>query len=629
MRFLLFVQIASALAQNKAPLPILQPTITVVASVRDTTPRGALLPVHAGTSPNGKLIAYSTRTDLRLINATNGETRVIFDGDVHVFTWGPRGDALGLTHDDPSTGTRDVYVLHVDPSTGEPTGPAVKAARGDVNHGAFLSPDQSLIAFAEPVFDTRNRWTERAALVIAPANGAGGKRRLAEAQDLRIFRWSPDGRTVYYSGFPGETSKTIQLFSVPITGGRPTFVRDMTDDAWPRYRDPVTGVIVAAYAIPSNISVTDWSGNNPIAGVRFTRPRGVRIINTADGTTRDIIDLGGEVGVPDWFASGTRLAVLARSENGFALRTINADGTGERSFPLARAPWFRDVGSSNAHLQVSPDGKYAAFLGDTHETIELLDLTTAAQRTLVKVEGDGSAPYGLGLGQIIWNRDSESMLYVHGIWAPQHRAIREVSLTGAHKLVRALPDSLYSAHAIAFPSNTVQSPQHNSMLMLTSREQLAMVPISGGVARTLYRVTGDGVLYPGQMENPGSLSPDGKTFAIREMIGSLARQITFVSIADGSSRVTQLPFIPVPGLAWHEDGQRLLVMGREMPGWPTFIYSVPVDGSTPRVIAPVGSNRGESVIAVSPGGKLIAVTVAGTPTATFLRMNFDVSGVKR
>lgn len=39
----------------------------------------------------------------------------------------------------------------------------------------------------------------------------------------------------------------------------------------------------------------------------------------------------------------------------------------------------------------------------------------------------------------------------------------------------------------------------------------------------------------------------------------------------------------------------------------------------------MGSNRDESVIAVSPDGRLIAVKVGGTPTATFFRLDYKLT----
>src|SRR5207247_7586963 len=105
-----------------------------------------------------------------------------------------------------------------------------------------------------------------------------------------------------------------------------------------------------------------------------------------------------------------------------------------------------------------------------------------------------------------------------------------------------------------------------------------------------------------------------------------------VSVDDGSSRVLTHPFIRVSGtpvqlqeaIAWHPDGKRLFIMGRDVPDGPVSLYSVPVDGAAPRAIAPVGSNRNESVIVLSPDGRRVAVTVGGTPTATFLRLDYDL-----
>lgn len=614
----LFASFAPASAQrpSRSALPVIQPRMTVVGSIDDPTPTGGLLPIDAGISPNGKLLAYSTRGDLRLINAATGATRVIFEGNVHTFMWGPRGDALGMTHDDPQTGTRDIYVLHLDPDTGMPAGPAVKAALGPVNHGAVLSPDESLIAFAKPFWDdARAAWGERAALVVAPANG-GPIRTLAAAQDLKIGSWSPDGRTITYRGFPDASSKKRQIRSSVCrlavvsrrslamsrtTPGRVSSTRSLS--ASPRFtpshpmcRSPIG---------PARIR---WRG------VRVTQPRGLRIINATDGTTRDLIDLTAEVGVPEWFSNGNRLAIIARRNDTPVLLTLNADGTGERSYRLNVAPNFNGVGPfNNAHLQISPDGRFAAFVNE-RETIELLDLVTGTQRTLVKAKADGSAPGGLGIGQLLWNDDSKSFRYMSGDIGAVRHDVRGVTLDGVDKLVFTVPHAAYEQTAW-FPADTVASPRRDAGIVeVFDPQHLAIVPLSGGEPRTVYR---------GQIRNSGSLSPDRRTMAIRDVNDQPAKQVTLVSLDDGSSRVITHPFIPVAGLAWHPDGQGLLIIGRETQDAPTSLYSVPIDGSAPRVLAPVGSKRNESVIAISPDGRRIAVTVAGTPTATFFRLDYE------
>ena len=614
---------ASAQKSSTTALPAVQPRMTVVGSIQDATPAGALLPNDAGISPNGKLLVYSTRGDLRLIHASTGAARVIFEGNVHTFTWGPKGDALGMTHDDPKTGTRDIYVLRLNPGTGVPTGPAVKAARGGVNHGASLSPDESLIAFARPLWDgPRTSSIQRASLVVAPASG-GPARTIAAAQDLRISNWSPDGRSIYYKGFADAASKKRQIFRVPVAGGQPVLLGDVTNDPWPNRFDPLTLRVTAVYAVPPGISVTDWSGKDSLAGVRLTHPRGLRVIDMADGSTRDLIDRTAEVGVPEWFPNGNRLAVIARRIDRLVLLTLNADATDERSYTLTVPPYFAGVGpNDSAHLQLSPDGKFAAFLSAGLDTVELLDLATGAQRTLVKTQADGSAPEGVVIGQLLWSDDGRSIRYMCGIRTPARRAVREVTLGGVDKSVLALPGSLFDQtewydQTAWFPANTVASPRRDAGIVeLFDPRRLAIIPLKGGEARTVYR---------GQIRNSGALSPDRRIMAIRDVNGQPVKQVTLVSLDDGGTRVLTHPFIQIPGLAWHPDGQRLLIMGREAQDGPASIYSVPIDGSAPRAIAPVGSNRHESVIAVSPDGKLIAVTVGGTPTATFLRLDYKLT----
>jgi hypothetical protein len=254
--------------------------------------------------------------------------------------------------------------------------------------------------------------------------------------------------------------------------------------------------------------------------------------------------------------------------------------------------------------------------------MELLDLVTGVQRTLVKVQADGLAPEGLVLGELMWSDDSKSIRYMYSIRLPERRAVHQVTLGGVDKPVLALPGSLYEETAwweqtAWFPANTVASPRRDAGIVeLFDAKHLAIVPLIGGETRTVYR---------GQIRNSGALSPDRRIMAIRDVNGQPAKEVTLVSLDDSSTRIITHPFIQVPGLAWHPDGQRLLIMGREVQDGPTSIYSLPIDGSAPRVIAPVGSSRNESVIAVSPDGKRIAVTVGGTPTATFFRLDYELT----
>lgn len=620
-----------------SPLPVLEPRITVVGEVRDSTVDGAFLPIDAAVSPNGRLIAYSTREDLRMISAESPTPRVIFNGTVHTFLWNDKGNAITLTYDDPRGRTilgrtrvqpwsRDIYVLHVDPSSGIPTGPAVKAADGPVNHAVMLSPDESLVAYPRPVWDsTRNAWSDtRADLAVAPASG-GPIRTLATAQDLRVRGWSLDSRTVYFHGFPDSLGKRDELRSIPVTGGTSTSLGEADNAAWPNHTDPMTHRVTATFDVPQGISVSDWSSRDAIAGVRLTRPRGLRIINLEDGSTRDLAGPDGEVGIPDWFSGGSRLAFIERRAGRLSLVTMNVDGSARHAYTFATPPRFDGVGPDDAHLHVSPDGNYAAFLGESSETLELLDLRTGAQRRLVKVQADAMAPEGIGLGQLSWSADSKSIRYVYGQWDPRRRAVREVTLGGADRLLSPLSDSTGAFANVYFAANAGGLRGRSEQVVVLGGQRIVLVPFDGGSPRIIYR--GRILAYS------GSLSPDGHTFAVREVGDQAQHHVRLISVDDGHSRVLTHSFIRVSGtpvqaqesIAWQPHGKRLLIMGRLTPGGPVSLYSVPIDGGAPRAIAPVGSNRDESVIVLSPDGRRVAVTVGGVPRATFLRLDYDVT----
>jgi hypothetical protein len=74
-----------------------------------------------------------------------------------------------------------------------------------------------------------------------------------------------------------------------------------------------------------------------------------------------------------------------------------------------------------------------------------------------------------------------------------------------------------------------------------------------------------------------------------------------LAAVDGSSvRRVPIPFIARPGIKWHPNGQRLLMLGREKAGAPLSVYAVAINGDTPVVVAPVGSTPDEAALAVSP-----------------------------
>src|SRR5205823_10462941 len=109
------------------------------------------------------------------------------------------------------------------------------------------------------------------------------------------------------------TSPTATRYRIPLTGGTPQFIEedhpaplDVGDD-W-LMRDPVTTRPVAYMAFPPAVETAEWAGleawpgRHEIGGVRYVRPRGLRVVNLTNGSVRDLVDTTAEVvGAAEWF----------------------------------------------------------------------------------------------------------------------------------------------------------------------------------------------------------------------------------------------------------------------------------------------------------------------------------------
>ncbi|MEO6351200.1 MAG: hypothetical protein ABIP53_11170 [Candidatus Limnocylindrales bacterium] len=336
-----------------------------------------------------------------------------------------------------------------------------------------------------------------------------------------------------------------------------------------------------------------------------------------DGAIRTLVDSSIEVvGAPEWFA-GDRLAVVIRQAGKATLLIQRADGSEARTYNLLR-------GGSGDQLRVAPDGRSAVFVGRDggFGTVELLDLASGRQTTLVASPddfADGNAPEGRGIGALAWSEDSKRVLYVADIWTPTP-TVRQVTLAGVDEALRPLPVSIYGQAQIFFPS-----PTRPDVVELAGARNFAgagavvLVPIAAGLPR---------VLLP-QFALGGPLSPDGHAVAVqmptadRQGVG----EIRVVSVDGSTVRTIPLSFVPLPAaVKWHPDGRRLLALGREKSGAPLTVYSVPIDGGGASVVARVGSTRDEA-LAVSADGRFIAVTMTGTAKDTWLKLDYDVSGI--
>jgi Tol biopolymer transport system component len=487
-------------------------------------------------------------------------------------------------------------------------------AKVSANHGAFLSPDQSMIAFMQ-----WHGWYVSSIAVVPAA--AGTPRIVASGIEAHGVRWSSDGSALLYDAYVNASSPTRGRFRVPAMGGTPQLIdndRLSDQNGDDVVRDPTTGRPVATMVIPAGVDVTDLIGLLPghqaLAGIRRAATRDLRVLSTSDGSVRELAQPGaGVVGEPAWFG-GDQLAFVTRTEGQFALHTQRADGSGARSYPL--------LGISAAEqLRFSPDERYVVFLGRRggFGTIELLDLTSGKQRALTKVAydfGDGSSPEGRGIGSIAWSSDSERVLYLVDIWtgAP---AVHDVTLAGVSRSLRPLPSFIYGPPPVFFPSTS--NPAFVEFAGAGNRYgggSVSLVPIGDGPPR---------VVYPGRALG-GPLSPDGQMLAIQipQPNGQPPIQIKLASMDGSQARSLSLPFIATRVLEWHSQG--LYVLGREETGGSLNLYTVPVDGNAASVVARLGSAFDEA-LAVSPDGRFVAATVTRTGKVEFVKLQYDVSGI--
>ena len=614
-------------------LPVLPATIVELANFHDSG--SGVLPYEVALSPNGRLIAHygcanwATNMCLRIWNTQTHEEVDLVTGPVHTYAWGRKGDVIVFqTHPGPllyrgSEVSRSpaIWMIRLDSVTGRPLEPPRLVASVPVNHGVFLSPDEKWIAFAQ--------WhgSYVSSLTVIPAAG-GTPRILASGVEVHSVRWSADGSALYFRAHSNSASPTATLYRTPLTGGGAAPIEEVRPvppnvgvGAW-EVRDPATGRAVAYMAVPPALETGEWEGlaawpgRHELAAVRYVRPRGLRVVSLANGKIRDLVDTTAEViGAPEWFA-GDHVAIIVRRDDQTALVTKLYDGSDVRTYSLSH------TGNVNS-LQISPDSRYAAFIGAAggFGTVELVDLASGRQRTLVTSAddfGSGSAPEGRGLGGLAWGDDSKKVFYISDIWTATP-AVHEVTLAGSDSTLRPLPTFIYGPGPLSFPNPVgPHFVEFAGARNFQGGGAVTLVPIDGALPRVVLTEPALG----------GPLSPDGHTLAVQiaPPNGQGGVELKLIALDGSNERSLLLPFIALPGVKWHPDGQHLLVLGRQSAGAPMNVYSVPINRSSPSLVASVGSTR-EEALTVSADGRFIAVTVSGTPVATLLKLRYDVSGI--
>lgn len=284
-------------------------------------------------SLDGKTIAFSSSgTRLCLMRADGSHVHCLPIEDANRLAWSP--DSESLAYDDG----HEIYLLPVD--GGVPAPPAELLHRG---RAAVWSPDGRCLAFSSD------------GLYVTNADGSNLTLLPVEGGSARPFGWSPDGRFIFATLYPGA-GKFSQLYAVSASGGNEIRVTSNSEGHASPALSP-DGARIAFHSLRDegyNIYLMDVRGVPPVDS------------NAACLERR----LGHTDRHPAWSPDGTKIAFISERDGspGLYLFDLNDDDDNGRAVsrllpqvtvaPESRPSW-------------SPDGAQLTFAAPRNGTGDL------------------------------------------------------------------------------------------------------------------------------------------------------------------------------------------------------------------------------------------------------------------
>jgi Tol biopolymer transport system component len=543
----------------------------------------------------------------------------------------PQGDRFAFIRSSED-GRSFLWTMPIDPETGIATGQAQRVGLQPGAGGAFSPDGRMLLLHAFRQDGAQD-------LVVTPATG-GVERIVANyPRGFRSGGWSPDGKSLYVVRESDDPRTAVERVSVvggrsepvvprtPITGntvvglspdGRVAFFRANPDRYFYRTISGVEGEI--SVALPP--LDTGWSYNPRIESrlqyATFTQVRhqGVRILDLATGQARDLLP-GVHTSAPAWSPDGRRIAVLSGPLSHRDIIVMNADGSGQRRYPLS--PHLEDWGSSplESPMPWSPDGRFLAFRATDQQKVAqgpndqrqlvLLDVNSGQTRVLTTSSAR--------IDRFVWRSDGGAIRTLTRSVVPigpsSRWTIAEIPLNGAERSLRDLSAEFPKANYVVFASDRTAVVK-----VATDRSpEWFLVPLDGGAAQRLPDPGFEpgsqvgGALVSGNRLGIGSINPRGETVA------------KVLSTVGDSTWTVRLPFegvyaVPLP------DGKQFVNSGKATGDSVWKLFLVSLDGSASRPVGEIPRGTG-GLLAVSPDGKLVAYTSDGPVTTKILEIDFE------
>jgi Tol biopolymer transport system component len=207
-------------------------------------------------SPDGKYIAFNSDRSgtndvwaipMNKVGSPDGQPFILREGrQSWLINWTPKGLCLWI-----GTNMVDVFIMPVDPQTGEPTGKPRQLEFRPTGKNTYpvWSPDGTHLAFLSNLYD---KWGELYVVIYPLSGGEVRKFKAPSTRGDRIvprvadLRWLPDGSGISYSGNDPRTpagSNDIVDFKM--------YVLKLDSGEWQSHD----------LNLDSNVSHTDWRGD--------------------------------------------------------------------------------------------------------------------------------------------------------------------------------------------------------------------------------------------------------------------------------------------------------------------------------------------------------------------------------
>lgn len=577
-------------------------------------------------SPDGRLLLFGTRTDMRVYDVASRRATKVVDGQGWELAWSPKGDRIAWVRGDDEGAGEYIWTMPVDPRTGTPSGPAQRVSLGQGEFPA-ISLDGRWIAYSAPDTDGPGSTNGLLPHHIAVVSVTGGPARAIGhfSGGTGSAYWSADGKSIYVQATPPNGK--LGVLKVPVDG-RPMqvlhtgadFVAGMTANRQRIVLVPTKGVVapgdralvidttgreVGRVALPVGklMSYEGILGDSALVWIGVDDRQRIEIRSLVGGATKRLPVVGQSNDRPAWSPDGKHIVFHVLYGEQRALAVADADGAHVRT--------LRDIGldpdPTLGAARWSPDSRYVGFTHADQHQLSILDVSTRRTQTVLR-------DTTVRIGAWTWRAEGKSIVAVMiKSLAPPRGTIDEVMMTHAR---RTLFDfgTLGLQPTSGFGGFTFLGDSAVSYRADTASYILKFGDSAPRRATAIPRAT---------VVIPSGASADHRLVAgpFHDMKHHEGDQLEVLSIVNGQRRVLDVPFRLAGGSppAFLPDNSAMLVFGRrEGDTSPAVLYAVPVNGDLPRAIATVGQIAGSAMMSLSPDGKSVAYPVRESHTLELL-----------